>query len=231
MLEWIERWIDERTIVVNIDHHISNNGFGDITIIDPERSSSAELVLEAASALGVELTPSIADQLFAGVLTDTGCFQYSNTNAASLISAGGLVEAGASPALVADRIYHQRTLFFYRLLGHLLGAMEVHQHGRTCVMMLTSERARVLWPDGEMDTEGIVDFTIQVEDVEVGIFLRETSSDTCRASLRSRGAVDVQKVTEPLGGGGHTSAAGCTLQGTLEEARDRLLAEVEKQLG
>ena len=228
--DWFDRWIDESVVIVNIDHHISNNAFGDIVILDPERSSSAELVMEAASALGVELKPQAANQLFAGVLTDTGCFQYSNTNVMSLMSAGAMVESGASPAMVADRIYHQRSLYFYRLLGHLLGTMELHHQGRTCMMMLPSGNAKALWPDGEMDTEGIVDYTVQLEDVEVGIFLRETSGDTCRASLRSRGNVNVQKVTESLGGGGHASAAGCTLNGTLSTARDTLLAEVEKHL-
>ncbi|MFC1529725.1 bifunctional oligoribonuclease/PAP phosphatase NrnA, partial [Gemmatimonadota bacterium] len=196
----------------------------------PTRSSAAELVLEIADSLSVELTPQAADQLFAGVLTDTGCFQYSNTNVHSLRAAGNLVEAGATPSRVADRIYHQRALYFYRLLGHLLGTMELHRGDRICVMNLTVESADALWPEGEMDTEGIVDFTIQVADVEVGIFLRETTPDSCRASLRSRGGVNVQEIAELMGGGGHAGAAGCTLEGTLEETRERLLNEVEKRL-
>jgi phosphoesterase RecJ-like protein len=199
-------------------------------IIDPTRSSAAELVLEIAESLDVDLTPQVADQLFAGVLTDTGCFQYSNTNVDSLRAAGNLVEAGATPSRVADRIYHQRALYFYRLLGHLLGTMELHHGERICVMTLPAGNAKALWPEGEMDTEGIVDYTIQVADVEVGIFLRETTPDTCRASLRSRGGVNVQKIAESLGGGGHAGAAGCTLKGTLEETRERLLAIVEKRL-
>lgn len=231
VLDWLSGWVDERVVTVNIDHHISNDAFGDIVIIDPDRSSAAELVLEAADVLGVELSAAAADQLFAGVLTDTGCFQYSNTNVESLEAAGALVRAGASPSVVADRIYHQRTLYFYRLLGHLLGTMEVVHEGRTCVMKLTTEAARSLWPEGEMDTEGIVDYTVKIEKIEVGIFLRETGDGTCRASLRSRGDVNVQEVTAPLGGGGHAAAAGCTLAGSLDETAAVLLSEVEKHLG
>ncbi len=230
VVEWCDEWIDESVVVVNIDHHISNDSFGDIVILDPERSATAELVLEAASVLDAEVTLQAANQLFAGVLTDTGSFQYSNTNVMSLTAAGVMVKAGASPAMVADQIYHQRCLSFYRLLGYLLGTMELHHQGRTCVMMLPAENAKALWPEGEMDTEGIVDYTVQLKGTEVGIFLRETTGDTLRASLRSRGNVNVQKVTELLGGGGHASAAGCTLNGTLNSARDALLAEVEKHL-
>ncbi len=230
VLDWYENGAGTDPVIVNIDHHISNDGFGDIVIIDSERSSAAELVLEIADSLGVELTSQAADQLYAGVLTDTGCFQYSNTNVASLRAAGDLVEAGAVPSRVADRIYHRRSLYFYRLLGFLLRSMELHLEDRVCVMSLPAENAQALWPGGEMDTEGIVDYTIQMADVAVGIFIREADAGTCRASLRSRGGVNVQEVTEPLGGGGHASAAGCTLEGTLEETRARLLAEVEKHL-
>ncbi|MFC1499856.1 bifunctional oligoribonuclease/PAP phosphatase NrnA [Candidatus Zixiibacteriota bacterium] len=231
VLDWCDEWIDESVVIVNIDHHISNDSFGDIVVLDPERSSAAELVLEAASVLGVVLTSQAADQLFAGVLTDTGSFQYSNTNVLSLTAASEMVKAGASPATVADRIYHQRSIFFYRLLGYLLGTMELYHQGRTCVMMLPLEIAKSLWPEGEMDTEGIVDYTVRLKGTEVGIFLRETTGDTLRASLRSRGNVNVQQVTESLGGGGHASAAGCTLEGSMNSARDTLLAELGKHLG
>ncbi len=148
VLEWYQGRIGKDPVIVNVDHHISNDGFGDIVIIDPLRSSAAELVLEIADSLGVELTPQAADQLFAGVLTDTGCFQYSNTNVNSLRAAGTLVEAGAEPSRVADRIYHQRTLYFYRLLGHLLGTMELYHGERTCVMTLPERGDRRLHHPG-----------------------------------------------------------------------------------
>jgi phosphoesterase RecJ-like protein len=108
--------------------------------------------------------------------------------------------------------------------------MELHHGDRTCMMILPAGNAEALWPEGDMDTEGIVDFTIQVSNVEVGVFLRETSENICRASLRSRGSVNVREVAETLGGGGHSGAAGCTLVGSLEETGARLLAEVEKRL-
>lgn len=230
VLDHLAEWIVNDPLYVNIDHHISNDLYGDIVIVDPRRSSSAELVQELARHLDVTINPQTADQLFAGILTDTGRFQYSNANASSLHAAGELVEAGADPARVADQIYFGRSLQFYRLLGFLLETMELHHGGRTCVMLLSSEKSASLWPEGQLDTEGIVDYTIQIENVEVGIFMKEMGEKDYRASLRSRGDFNVQALAEALGGGGHEGAAGCSLAGSLEEVKAEILAEVEKRL-
>ena len=100
VLDHLHKWVADGSPEVNIDHHVSNDLFGDIVIVDPERASSAELVMEVAGMLGVGFTPAIADQLFAGILTDTGRFQFSNTDAHSLRAAAVLVEAGADPAKI-----------------------------------------------------------------------------------------------------------------------------------
>lgn len=230
VLDMFDKWLVDDAIEVNIDHHVGNNEFSDINIVDPERASSAELVLDIARELDVTLSTDAANQLFAGILTDTGRFHYSNTNTGSLNAAGELVNAGADPQFVATRIYFERSLYFYRLLGHLLGTMEMHHDGRTCVMSMSSETVSSLWPDGLVDTEGIVDFTIQIRDVDVGIFIRQTGENSYRASLRSRGDVNVRQVAEAFGGGGHENAAGCPLTGSLEEVTSQLLTELEKWL-
>ncbi len=230
VLDRLHTWLVEGAPEVNIDHHISNNRFGDIVIVDPERASSAELVMCVAQELGIELTSGVADQLFAAILTDTGRFQYINTDEHCLRAAAALVEAGADPSRIAQRIYLERPVLFYQLLGHLLSTIELYHDGRTCVMTMPRELVANFFPDGSMDSEGIVDFTVQMENIEVGIFIRQTGEGVYRASFRSRGTVDVQRIVKAFSGGGHESAAGCEVLGSQEEVKERIVTEVGKWL-
>jgi phosphoesterase RecJ-like protein len=230
VLDHLDRWMSENALEVNIDHHVSNDNFGDIAIIDPDRASAAELVLQLAETLDVDISPVIAGQLFAAVLTDTGRFQFGNTDSNSLSAAAQLVTAGADPSLIAQRIYLERPAPFYQLLGNLLSSIELYHDGRTCLMTMTSDLIDTYFPNGRMDSEGIVDFTIQVEGVEVGVFIRQTGENAFRASLRSRSEVDVRMIVETFGGGGHEKAAGCGLEGSLSDVRERIITEVEKWL-
>ncbi len=230
VLDSLDRWCRPDRVEVNLDHHISNDLFGDIAIVDPHRASAAEIVYDLACFLGIEMTPKIAAQLYAGILTDTGRFQYANTTVACLRTASALVAAGADPAAIAETIYLQRPLPFYRLLGRLLAGLELHHDGRTCLMTMPSETVADLFPDGGLDTEGIVDFTVRIEGVEVGAFIRQIETDVFRASLRSRGTVNVRTIAEVLGGGGHENASGCSLPGPLETARSKLLDAIGREL-
>jgi phosphoesterase RecJ-like protein len=228
--ERFAQWCRPGAPLVNIDHHIGNTGFGDIVIVDPGRASSGELVLEVADVLGVTIDPVTARQLYAAVLTDTGRFQFSNTNEASLCAAGRLVRAGADPQTIAERIYFERPAAFYRLLGHLFEHMTLQAEGRICVFAVSREETAAFFRDGHYDSEGIVDFTVQVEGVEIGAFLRQTGERIFRASLRSRGEINVRAIAETFGGGGHEKAAGCTLEGEMPEVRERLIAAMTRSL-
>ncbi len=230
VLDHLDRWMSPGALEVNIDHHVSNDIFGDIVIVDPERASTAELVLQLAGTLGVDISPVVADQLFAAILTDTGRFQFGNTDSHSLQAAAQLVAAGADPSTIAQRIYLERPASFYRLLGNLLSSIELRHDGRTCVMTMTSDLIAAYFPDGHMDSEGIVDFTVQVEGVEVGVFIRQTGDGTFRASLRSRGEIDVRVIVEAFGGGGHENAAGCGMEGSLNDVKERIVSEVKNWL-
>jgi phosphoesterase RecJ-like protein len=225
------QWCRPGAPLVNIDHHIGNTRFGDILILDPDRASSGELVMEVADALGVPIDPVAARQLYAAIMTDTGRFQFSNTNEASLRAAGRLVTAGADPQTIAERIYFERPAAFYRLLGHLFENMTLHAEGRICVFAVSRDEIAAFFGDGHYDSEGIVDFTVQVEGVEIGAFVRQTGEQTFRASLRSRGEINVRTIAESFGGGGHEKAAGCTLEGEPPEVLGRLIAAMTRSLG
>ena len=230
IFERLNEWLETDAPVVNIDHHVGNTGFGDIVAVDWTRASSAELVMEVAAALGVPLSPTIATQLFTAVLTDTGRFQFSNTTPESLHAAGELVAAGADPPTVTERIYHQRPAAFYRLIGRVFSGLEIHHEGRLCIMVLPEELVEEFFPGGAIDTEGIVDFTVQIEGVQLGVFIRQVGARAYRASFRSRGSIDVRPVAEKFGGGGHEKAAGCLIEGSFEEVRQKIIAEIERCL-
>jgi len=227
----LDEWMVDGAPVANIDHHISNTGFGDIVIVDGERASAAELVLDLSQFLGIELTPPVANQLFAAVLTDTGRFQFSNTSPESLQAAGSLVAAGAVPSLVTERIYFQRPAAFYQLLGSIFSDLEMHYDGRLCVMTMSIDQARQFFPTESVDTEGIVDFTVQIDGTDLGAFVRQMETGVYRVSLRSRGDVDVRAIAEAFGGGGHAKAAGCRIEGKVDEVKERVVAEIGRHLG
>ncbi len=228
--ERLSEWIVEGAPQANIDHHIGNTMFGDIVAVDGERASSAELVMDLAAHLGVELTPALANQLFAAVLTDTGRFQFSNTTPEVLQAAGRLVAAGAIPSMVTERIYFQRPAAFYQLVGRIFGSLEMHQGGRLCVMTMSAEVAEEFFPGKVVDTEGIVDFTVQINGADLGAFVRQIGDGVYRASLRSRGEVDVRVIAEQFGGGGHAKAAGCQVEGDLDEVKEKIVAEIGRHL-
>ena len=223
-------WLEPGALLVNIDHHIGNDGYGDIVVLDPVRASAGELVLEIADEIGAPIDEITANQLFAAVLTDTGRFQFSNTNEGCLRAAGRLVAAGANPQMLADRIYYERPAAYYRLLGHLFERMEIHADGRICLFKVTSDEAAAFFGEEGYDSEGIVDYTVQIDGVDIGAFLRQTGPSRFRSSLRSRGRVNVRPIAEAFGGGGHEKAAGCALEGTLEDVRDRLVAQMTRGL-
>ena len=183
-----------------------------------------------ADILEVELTPWMADQLFAAVLTDTGRFMFSNTTPEVLQAAGRLVRAGAEPTRITERIYFERPSAFYQLMGDILSRIQLHNGGQICVMTLTEETTRRFFPEGHVDTEGIVDFSVQIDGVELGAFVRQVGEEAWRVSLRSRGHVDVRPVAELFGGGGHEKAAGCGIGGSLEEVTTSIVAEMKRKL-
>lgn len=223
----LDRLLESDAVRVTIDHHLGDRAFGDIQIVDVERASAGELVLVLAQRLGFSIDPIIANQLYAALITDTGRFQYANANAASFRAAAELVEAGADPVMVADRIYHDRPVAYVQLLGRLLCEMELWCDGRIALLVLTEELVRARSSGTPVDTEGIVDHTVQMRGVVMGALLRQIGPHAWRVSLRSRGTLNVRLLAESFGGGGHDKAAGCRLEGTLEVVKRRLIEQME----
>lgn len=211
----------ESQFLINIDHHLSGRPFADVNWIDPQAVATAEMVYRVAREAGVPVSPEIATCLYTAVLTDTGSFMFEGTSERTFALARQLVLAGADPADCARHVYFGHSTAKMRLLGAALSHLE--REGELAWFWVTQqemERFHAL----EEDCEGLVNYALSIYDVQVAILLRELPDCRVRISLRSKGKVDVARIAERFGGGGHRCASGCALAGPLPEALGRVLA-------
>jgi phosphoesterase RecJ-like protein len=211
----------ENQFVINIDHHLSGRPFGDVNWIDPKAVATAEMVYRMAREAGINVSPEIATCLYTGVLTDTGSFVFDGTNERTFALARELVLSGADPAKCARNVYFGHSTAKMRLLGAALSHLE--REGSLAWFWVTQEEMERFHAKEE-DCEGLVNYALSIHDVQVAILLREIPDGRIRASLRSKGEVNVAKVAERFGGGGHECASGCSLDGPLQDSLSRILA-------
>lgn len=217
-------------ILVNVDHHLGNSDHGHYNWVVPSAASVSILVHQLLQALGATLDERIADALLLGLTTDTGGFRFSNTTAEAHRAAAVMLEAGASPERVARRIYESRTSGSVRLLGEVLQTLELSCDGQIASMILTHEHLERASATRQ-DTEGLIDYPRSIDGVEIAVLYRELEEDRYKVSLRSRGTTSVEVVARRHGGGGHRNAAGCELDGPIDEARKVLQADLVRALG
>ena len=216
--------------VVNIDHHPTNARFGTVNLVRDDASSTAVLVYHLLSAYGDDvITEEIADYLYLGIIMDTGCFRFSNTDSESLEVASRLVSRGARGSEIAREFYHMRSASAVKLLGLVLNRLKFYGDGRIAVMELTSAMLDECGGRVE-DTEGFIDFGTAIEGVELVAFLREIEPGKVRVSLRSLDNHDVSALAEFYGGGGHTNAAGLMIEDNLENAHRLITDSLQEML-
>jgi phosphoesterase RecJ-like protein len=217
----------EQFLLINIDHHITAHPYAQLNWIDCEAVSVGEMVYRFARAAGATITPEMATNLYATVLTDTGGFCYGSLRGSTFALARELVEAGADAAEIAREIYFSIPPSKVKLMAAALNTL--HCEGELAWLWITDgdmDRAGA----NEEDTEGIVNVAIGIAGIEAAVFLRELNDGTVRLSLRGKGKVNVAAFAERLGGGGHENSAGCTLQGPLERALNQIVAELRVEL-
>jgi bifunctional oligoribonuclease and PAP phosphatase NrnA len=210
--------------LINIDHHYSGRPFANVNWIDPNACATAELIFRLAREAGMRISAEIATCLYAAVLTDTGSFGYAGTDADTFALARELVLAGADPARIAQQVYFSNPTAKMRLLGAALS--KLHHEGTLAWMYVTRndmERCGAI----DEDCEGLANWALGIVGVEVAVFLRELADRSrWRASLRSKGTINVAEIAERFGGGGHVCASGCALPGPLSVACERILAQL-----
>lgn len=215
------------TTSVNIDHHISNERFATLNIVEPQASSSGEVVAGLLDGMAIPLDANIATCLYAAMITDTGGFKYSNTSEAVFQLAARLVKAGANPELIFKEVYEIRPLSQVRLQAE---ALLQTQFNPAETLGWTTVTRQMLERYGARDEhiDGVVESIRQVETVLVAAVFNETPSGETKVSLRSDDhRLDVSAVMVGFGGGGHKMAAGCTIPHPPEKARELLLPQLE----
>lgn len=212
------------TVIVNLDHHITNSGFGHHRWLDPGAAATGEMVYWVLRALGAQIGADMATCLYVAILSDTGRFSYDNTGPGALRVCADLIERGARPYAIAEELYESKSLASLRLLALALSTLAVSEDGRVAWLEVTRDMLREAGATDD-ETEGIVNFSRTIKGVKVGLLFRETVDGKVRVAFRSRSEVDVSKIALKFGGGGHPTAAGCAVRGALEEVKKSILAE------
>src|SRR3989449_1414271 len=210
----------EKQFVVNIDHHSTTELFGAVNWIDPTASAVGEMIYNLCKATGVRVTKEIAECVYTALLTDTGSFHYSNTTERTFKIASELVRTGVKPAKTAEAIFGSYHWSKIELLSQVLATARRDESGHVAWMRQTmemQERTRA----SEEDADGFVNYPLSGAEIEATALFKECSPGVYRTTLRSKGDVNVARVAELFGGGGHRNAAGCTLEGTSGEAEPR----------
>jgi phosphoesterase RecJ-like protein len=212
----------EKQFVVNIDHHSTTALFGTINWIDSTASAVGEMIYNLCKATGVRVTREIAECVYTALITDTGSFHYSNTTERTFKVASELVRAGVKPAKISEAVFSSYQWSKIELLSAVLSTVRRDCSGRIAWMRQTiemQERTRA----SEEDGDGFVNYPLTVGEVEAVALLKECAPGIYRTSLRSKGDINVARIAEKFGGGGHRNAAGCTLTGEWDEAEHTIV--------
>jgi phosphoesterase RecJ-like protein len=212
--------------VVNIDHHPTNPGYGTLNLVDPNSSSTAELVFKVLREMHADISLDVATNLYTGLLTDTGSFRYSNTAPSSLEMAASLLELGVNASDIAEAVFERKSYAFLRLLGSFLEKMCIDKSGTLAWSVLDNSTISSFGVN-DAELEGLSSYIKMVKGVEVGIIFREQPDGSTKLSFRSRKRVDVSALAGKLGGGGHKRAAGATItNNSLDETVDKVLVQL-----
>lgn len=222
--EWLAR-----SRIVNIDHHVSNPGFGDAVLVDPAAAATCEMVALLLPDLGVALDAELATCLMAGIVQDTHTFVHPNATPRTLRVAADLLAAGAPLSAVNRSIYADKPFSTIVLWGRILAEVAARSDGRIVHSSMTLEMLAASGSDPS-GSEGFIDLLGLTKGADVTVLFKESEPRRVRVSVRTSARADAVAITRQFGGGGHPRAAGCTLEVPLDEAREQLLAACEGEL-
>ncbi|WP_151735086.1 DHH family phosphoesterase ['Paenibacillus yunnanensis' Narsing Rao et al. 2020] len=216
-------------LIVNIDHHPTNNGYGSVTLIKPDAAATAEILFDLLKTFQVQWDLNIATAIYTGLLTDTGGFRYTNTSPKVMAAVSELLAMGVNGPLLAETLLEEMTLAQVKVLQRALSTLEMSEDGQIAWVSVTPQDMVDCGAANE-DLEGIVNYPRNIRGVEVGILFKEINGQAVKASLRSAGKVDVAALAQVFGGGGHTRAAGARIDAPLAQAIPLVLEEVKRHL-
>ncbi len=213
--------------LINIDHHVSNNGFCSLKMLDAKASSTGELVFRLMRKMGVKMSRDICTNLYAAIITDTGSFRYSSTTKETFLAAGTLVGEGASPQRIAENIYESDSPARLKLLARALSTLSLDLESRVGSMVVTQKDLTDTGAAWE-HTEGFVDIPRTVKGIEVSVLYTQRGENHFKLSLRSKAKLNVEKVAKKFGGGGHIHAASCWMEGDIETIKSQIIEAVRE---
>ena len=219
-------YLDDIKTIVNVDHHISNEYFGDVNWVEAGSSSVGEMIFAMVEKLGISLDHDISAPLYTAIITDTGMFNYDNTSKNTHEVAGKLIAGGVSPKEMHEKIFEDKALSQVRVLGKVLTTIEIVENGKLAHMCLTNEMCEQE-NVSDVATDEFINYPRSIKGVEVAVFFKERANNpgAIDISFRSSGGVNVNEVASHFGGGGHKRAAGCVVRGGMEKARKEVLGE------
>ena len=216
-----------RHVDLCIDHHAGNSGYADFTLLNGSAAAAAELLYEVINAMGVAITPHIADCLYTGLATDTGCFRYSNTTPSALRMAADLAELGLELHELNYRLFMLKSRARMMLEARVVNDAHFYKDGKIAVAVVTQELRRELHAE-EDDMDDIGTLMRCIEGVEVGVLMKETPQGAYKVSFRSAQHINVSEVAQEFGGGGHRRASGCLIAGPEQQAEKALVEAIER---
>ena len=214
---------------LSIDHHASNNLFATQTLVRPEKAAAAELLSELFTFGGVQITPRIADCLYTGIATDTGCFRYPNTTANTLRTAAALVDAGADNGRINTDIFETKSLAYAEFEAMVMRSVQMFLDNRCAVATIPLSMFAATGVT-EADAKAVNALPRQIEGVLAGVTVKERPEGGWRISVRTRAPISASEICKHFGGGGHALAAGCELDGEAETVIEKIVKAVEAEL-
>jgi phosphoesterase RecJ-like protein len=220
-----EHALKKANFIINIDHHISNQYFGQINLVNSEASATAEIICNLLVKAGISITSEIATNLYTAIITDTGSFRHQNTSANCLRTSAYLLDCGAAHNFIQHNLYEQRSINSLRLLVMGLQTLSLSENGLIAWMTITQDMIAEV-----DDSDGLIDYAKSLKGVEVGILFKELKSGEIKVSFRSKSYVDVNQLAAHFGGGGHERAAGCSVRGNIKEVEQLVISQTEEHL-
>ncbi len=228
MLNGFANYFENAKVKVCIDHHGTNTMYGDYNYVNPVAPACSQILLVILEYFNIEITKDIGTCILAGIITDTGGFRYTGVTAETFEFVAWLLNKGVNVSEVYRQVLQNKTKPNFELHRIANNRIEFLEDGKIAYTYITQEDEQKVKAENG-DHEGIVEMGRDVEGVEVSIFIRQTSKG-CRISLRSNAYVNVSDACLVFGGGGHPRAAGCTIPGTIEQAKEKVLKEVIRLL-
>ncbi|MGV8058295.1 MAG: bifunctional oligoribonuclease/PAP phosphatase NrnA [Smithellaceae bacterium] len=213
--------------LINIDHHVSNGGFCEITLLDAQASSTGELIFRLMREMDIPMTKDICTNLYTAILTDTGGFRYSNTRQGALFAAGTLVEKGADPQWISENIYESDPPAKLKLLAKALETLSIDLKIKVGSLTVTQTMLQDTGASIE-HTDGFVDIPRAVKGIEIAVLYTQVNSNYFKLSLRSKGKINVEQVAKKFGGGGHINAAACRIEGDIESIKLKIVEAIKE---